>query len=374
MKIRVAHVITGLSRGGAENVLYRLIAAQGNSREFSVISLTDDGVFGERLRELGVDVTCLHMRSNLPSPLAFLKLVRILRRTKPDVVQTWMYHSDLIGGLAARLAGRPVCWGIHHSHLARDKNKVSTLRVVRICALLSRVIPFAIISCSRRAITVHRAVGFAEKFVQIPNGLNLEEFVPDAARGNATRRQLGVPNEAKIVGHVGRADPQKDHSNLIAAFEKIAHRFPEARLLLVGQGLQRGNPYLEGLLVNSGVSERIIALGPRDDVPALMSAMDLFVLSSAGEAFPSVVVEAMASGVPCVVTDVGDTAEIVGDTGWVVPSEDSKALAGALAQALGERAEDLFRRGSLARQRVVENYDVAQMVAAYRSVWDEAGN
>lgn len=379
MQLRVTHVITGLSRGGAENVLYRLIHAQPEPSRHSVVSLTDEGTFGERLRALNVDLYCLHLRRGaIPSPAATWRLWHRLRQLQPDVVQTWMYHADLLGGLAARLTGTPVCWGLRNSDLSPGKSKGLTRRVAGFNTRLSRWLPARIVSCSARAAEIHRALGYADKFVVIPNGLDLTRFTPvDEARREAIRRSLGLHERCTVIGHLGRPDPQKDHATLLRVFARVAEQREDARLLLAGLDLAHGTAYLDGLLARtrtSSLASRIITLGERDDVPDLMAAMDVFLLSSFGEAFPNVVVEAMACGTPCVVTDVGDSSEIVGDTGWVAPPGQVDVLTRLVLKALDEPDEEQASRRERARQRVEERFGIEQMVSAYREVWQSAAD
>lgn len=376
--VQVVHIITGLSRGGAENVLYRLIQAQPNPSQHSVVSMTDEGIFGDRLKELGVEVRCLGLhRGRIPSPLIILRLSSWLRHLRPDLVQTWMYHADLLGGVAARLAGIPVCWGLRNGNLDPEQSKRLTLRVARFNACLSRWLPTRIVSCSVRAVEIHRALGYADKFVVIPNGLDLARFTPvDVARRGTVRSALGLPKGRKLIGHLGRPDPQKDHATLLKVFALVAAQREDVCLLLAGLDLEHGNRYLDDLLARtktSGLANRIMALGQRDDVPDLMAAMDVFLLSSSfGEAFPNVVVEAMACGTPCVVTEVGDSAEIVGDTGWTAPPGNVGALAGALLEALGEQEETHALRRQCARRRIEENFSIERMAKAYQEVWETA--
>jgi len=226
-------------------------------------------------------------------------------------------------------------------------------------------------------VEIHRALGYADKFVVIPNGLDLVRFTPvDVARRGMVRHALGLTEGCKVIGHLGRPDPQKDHATLFKVFARVAAQRGDVCLLLAGLDLEHGSPYLDGLLARTettGLANRIMALGQRDDVPDLMAAMDVFLLcSSFGEAFPTVVVEAMACGTPCVVTDVGDSAEIVGDAGWTASPGDVGALADALLEALGEQAETHALRRQCARRRIEENFSIERMVKAYREVWEIA--
>lgn len=373
----ITHVIAGLSQGGAENVLFRLIAAQPEPARHSVISLTDEGVFGLRLRELGVEVRCLGLRrAAIPSPLTIVRLCRWIRELRPSVVQTWMYHADLLGGLAARLAGCRVCWGLHHSDLSKERNSKLTLLVAQLNARLSGWLPERTVSCSARAIEIHRALGYRGPFDLIPNGLDLTRFVPaEPAYRASVRESLGLPGSARVIGHVGRSHPQKDHATLLGAFGVVAAKHPDVWLLLAGSDLCHGNPYMDGLIAKTGtlaVANRILALGQRDDVPDLMNAMDLFVLSSLGEAFPNVLIEAMACATPCVATDAGDSAEIIRQTGWVCRPGDMSGLADAILSALAEPDHALTERGLKARERVLANYGIERMLDAYEATWKKA--
>ena len=374
----VLHVISSLGRGGAENVLYRLVENSGNPSNHVVISLLDDGVFGSRLRSIGVDVHCLQMtRERIPSPARFLKLVSTIRKKDPTVVQTWMGHADLLGGLAARLVGVPVCWGVHHSDFSMKDNKRSTRAVAKLNARISNWLPALTVSCSERgAALLHKSGYPADKIVVIPNGVDITRFVPASPEKRSTmRRALGVPENAKLLGHLGRANPLKDHKTLIHAFSRVADADPTCMLLLAGHELRHDSQYLDGILHELNrpdLHRRILALGPRDDVADLMNVIDIFILSSISEAFPVVLIEAMAVGTPCVVTDVGDSAEIVDDTGWVLPPQDISGLADAVLAAFAEKPEVHRQRCERARARIVSRYGIDRMVNDYASVWHRA--
>lgn len=366
----ILHVITGLGQGGAETALYRLLGGVRQPEHHCVVSLTGGGIYGPRLRDLGVSVICLDMHSLFGGTVGFVRLIRTLRRMHPAVVQTWMYHADLIGGVAAWVAGVPVCWGVRHSNLDPGVNKRSTLWVARLCAWLSGRLPRRIVSCSSRAIDVHRQYGYADRFTFIPNGLELGAFGPDLVRRVQMRKYLGLPLDRFVLGHVGRFHAQKDYPTLMKAFCMLRRVNDSACLLLVGKGLARGNEKLDPLLGEEAGA--VVALGPREDVPDLLRAMDVFVLSSLGEGFPNVVAEAMASGVPCVVTDAGDAADLVGETGWVVPVGQHEALASALSEAIGEPPGRRVARGEAARERIAEQFTIERMVQAYEAVWAQA--
>lgn len=374
--MNVIHVITGLNEGGAEAVLYRLSTHDAENRH-RVISLMDEGKYGPLLQAAGVEVYCLGMPRGRVTASALIRLWRLLRAKQPEVVQTWMYHGDLVGGVAARLAGvSAVCWGIRNTALTPGVSARGTILVARICARLSRWVPRAIVSCSHEAVRVHRALGYAaQKFVVIPNGYDLARFAPDAVARQRLRAEWGVDDETPIIGIVARFDPQKDHATLVGALVRLARAGSRFRCVLVGTGVDDSNLALREAIDDAGLARNIRLLGRRDDVPAVMNALDVHVLSSSfGEAFPNVLAEAMACGTPCVTTDVGDAALIVGDTGWVVPPRDPDALAGALAEALAARNDSAAwqARRRAAREHVALHFDIQRMVQSYRAVWQRA--
>ena len=373
-KLRVMHVITGLGQGGAESVLLRLATYPEAAVEHTVVSLTDEGIYGERLRAAGVAVHALGMKRGRVSLGGFLALRALIARTRPDAVQTWMYHADLIGGLAARLAGvRAIAWGIRNSGEHLERSSRSARLVLRACALLSGWVPRAIVCAAQKAAERHADKGYRrDRLVVVSNGYDLSRYTPDEAARARVRAQGGLADDAPVIGCVARWDPLKDHANLLRAIAALVRdgRDGGLRCVLIGRGMAADNPELGALIDRLGLRERLVLAGPSDDVPAAMNGLDLHVLSSCAEGFPNVVAEAMACGVYCVVTDVGDAAYIVGDTGVVVPPEQSEALARGIETALREvAARGRERAGQPARARVLERFDLARMVQSYIAVW-----
>ncbi|CAB3638198.1 glycosyltransferase [Achromobacter sp. SIMBA_011] len=372
--LRVVHVIAGLGQGGAESVLWRLATYPGQAVEHIVVSLTDEGVYGERLRAAGVTVQTLDMPRGRITLGGFLALRRLIAAARPDAVQTWMYHADLIGGLAARLAGvRAVAWGIRNSGAHLERSSRSARMVLRACALLSGVLPGAIVCAAQDAAERHAAKGYRrDRMVVIANGYDLSRYAPDAAARERVRGQWGLAGDVPVIGCVARWDPLKDHANLLRAVAALVRdgRDGGLRCVLVGRGMTVDNPELMALVDKLDLRERLVLAGPSDDVPAVMNGLDLHVLSSCAEGFPNVVAEAMACGAYCVATDVGDAAYIIGDTGVVVPPEQPEALARGIETALREvAARGRGRAGEAGRARVLENFDLARMVQSYAAVW-----
>lgn len=370
--LHVMHVISGLGHGGAETVLYRLVTASQPRVRHTVVSMGGEGVLGGPLRTAGIDVICLDMVGARGVALGLARLFRLLRTRRPDVVQTWMYHADLVGGLLARLAGiRAIAWGIRNSGVSLSESSRGARASAWLCARLSGIVPAVIVACAQKAAQVHRGWGYrADRLLVIPNGYDLSIWHPDAARRAAVRAEWNVPPAGVLVGCVARWNPLKDHANMFAALALCVRTEPALRCALIGLGMSRDNAELVALARHYGLLDHLLFLGRRDDVPALMPALDIHVLSSKAEGFPNVVAEAMAAGVACVVTDVGDAAQIVGEHGWVAPPGDAVGLARALDRAITAVARpDWPARREVARESVASRYSLPAMVARYGTVW-----
>lgn len=370
-RLRVVHIISGLGHGGAETVLYRLITASDAGYEHIVISMGDDDVFGPRLRAAGIAVHTLRMHGLVAALKGVWRLYVLLRRLRPDVVQTWMYHADLFGGAVARLAGvRAVSWGIRNSGADLAKSSRTSRALAAVCAPMSRLIPAVVVLCAENAMQRHQRWGYdADRMLVVPNGYDLSVWQPDARVRAEVRAEWGVDDSVAVLGSVARWNPLKDHGNLFSALAEVQHG-ADFRIVLIGEGLDTANADLMAQLHQNELTDRVILLGRRDDVPRLVQGLDVHVLSSRAEGFPNVVAEAMAAGVLSVVTDVGDAARIVDDAGWVVPAQNPHALAHGIDQALAllgtPQAAERVARG---RQRVVDLFSLETMVSNWQAVW-----
>jgi glycosyltransferase involved in cell wall biosynthesis len=367
--MRVVHVITSLDTGGAEIALHKLLAEQGGaSQDAGVVSLLGVGPVGARIAALGVPVVGLGMRPGRPGPGALVRLLRVLRRERPQLVQTWMYHADLLGGVAARMLGIPVVWGVRQGKLGPG-DKWLTRFTRRVCASLSWWMPRAIVCNSSASVEIHVQAGYSrEKFVFIPNGFDLSRFQPSPALRAALRRELGIPAEARLVGLVARYHPHKDHATFLRAAARVRERCPDAQFVLCGQDVSWDNAELAGLVDSLSLRPAVHLLGRRDDVERVDPALDVACLSSATESFPNVLGEAMACAVPCVATDCGEVRELLGDTGRVVPVRDPAALAGALVEILELEPRAREALGAAARERVKATYDIREVARRFAEV------
>jgi glycosyltransferase involved in cell wall biosynthesis len=283
-----------------------------------------------------------------------------------------MHHADLIGGLAAKLAGSiPVAWGIHNSSFDPRFTKATTIWTVSTCARLSGVLPERIVCCSDASRRAHARMGYAsDKMVVIPNGFDLTVFLPDPEARQSVRQEMGIDDDTPLIGLVARFDPYKDHRNFVEAATTLHAQVHDCHFLLCGDGMTWQNSALAGWIERAGIAEQCHLLGMREDIPRLMAALDIASTASSSEAFPMAVGEAMACGIPCVVTDVGDSAIIVGGTGVVVAARDPQALAAGWTKLLlGMNRDQRRQLGSAARERIRERYDIGSVVEQYERLY-----
>jgi len=371
--IRIVHLISGLNVGGAERDLGKLVQGSDGSRfQHVVVSMIEPGPVGKELAADGVEVHELGMRPGRPSPGGVLRLVKILRRIRPDVLHCWMYHANLLGLLAGKLAGVPhIVWGILCSDVDLGRYRPLTRWVVWLCARLSRLATIIIVN-SQAGKKIHQAWGYdASKMVVIPNGFDVERFKPDAAARRSVRVELGVAKDTLLIGLIARFDPMKDHATFLKAAGLLCRSNPSVHFLLAGAGITQDNVAIREMVSENCLEGFVHLLGLREDIPRLTAALDIACLSSTGEGFPNVMGEAMACGVPCVVTAVGDAAYIVGDTGRVVPARIPEAMSAAWAELIEMGPTARHALGERARQRVEENFSLDNFVRRHIG-WYEA--
>jgi glycosyltransferase involved in cell wall biosynthesis len=374
--ISVLCLITSLNVGGAQTMLYRLLSRMDRTRFApQVISMVDLelGPMNKTFETLGVPLRSLGMRPGRPNPVSILRLARWLRKDRPDVISTWLYHADLIGGMAAKLAGGiPVAWGIRHCDLSREGNKWLTLQTVKACALMSHWLPTRIVCNSEAARKTHVAAGYAiDKMMVIHNGSDLTMLKPDLAARESVRKELEIPEDAPLIGLVGRFDPQKDHHNFVQAAGLLHRDRPDVHFLLCGDDITWENPKLARWIQEADIAGCCRLLGRRADIPRLTAAFDIATSSSFGESFANVIAEAMSCAIPCVVTDVGESALILGQTGRVVPPKNPMALALAWRDLLDLGHDGRTQLGMAARLRIQEYFNLRDTVTRYENLYQD---
>lgn len=375
--VRVLHIITGLEVGGAEGMLLKLLSAGNRSREVvqSVIALRSSGPLAPQVAAVACGLDELGIEKPAEWARAVPRFRRAVLRFEPDVIQGWMYHGNLAASLARRLSGgRAAClWNIRQTFSRFANEKRATAMLIRLGARLSAGAD-GIVYNSQNSLAGHAAIGYATRVSRIlPNGFDLTRYRPDGEASTRLRAALGLPPEAEVIGHIARYHPMKNHAGLLQAASIALRRRPELRFVLIGPGVEPANDALNGAIESLGLSGRVHLLGERRDIPALVPGFDLLTLASThGEAFPNVLGEAMACGVVCVATDVGDSAAIIGPTGRVVRPGDVQALADAWCSILSLSAVERNRLSREARERVETLYGMDGILAQYVGLWKSA--
>jgi glycosyltransferase involved in cell wall biosynthesis len=351
-------------------MLTKLVRHLDRSRFAStVVSMTDRGVMGDVIEQGGTEVLTLGVRRGVPDPRALFRLRSLLRQRQPDVVQSWMYHADVLSALACRNTGIPVLWNVRCSEVERRDYSIISGLTIRAAARLSHL-PSGVVVNSMAGRDYHHRIGFRPRAWHfIPNGFDLERFRPNPDFRREVRRELGLADDTPLVGMLARFDPMKDHANFFEAAAAVARQTP-AHFLLAGEGVTDLNPDLLRLRANPDLAGRVHLLGYRRDVETVLAALDVHVLSSAyGEGFPNVIGEAMACGVTCVTTSVGDAAEIVGADGFVVPRRDAAALVRAIMSAVTLSPSERLVRGRSARERIQRQFSMAAIISKYENLY-----
>ena len=368
--MKILHIITGLGDGGAEHTLFK-ICKYDFENEHIVISLKDDGKYFSLLKKLGIEVYSFNFK--FYSINKFFSLIMLLRSLKPDIVQTWLVHADFLGSIAARLAGiENIIWNIRYSNIEIGKAKLTTILIIKVLSILSYSIPKFIVTVSRKAKKIYKLLGYNSRiFKFIPNGYDLSILKINKYQKINFKKKNKIKKNIPLIGKVARYDPQKDHFNLINALSLIRMKNIDFFCVLIGFNISKKNISLMSEIKRLKLSSHIKLIGQNDNIPQVMNGIDLHVLSSSyGEGFPNVVAEAMACGTPCIVTDVGDSAFVTGNTGWVVPPKNSIKLASAIENALKEKDTVKWnKRCNKVRLRVKENFSIGNMIKLYNKVW-----
>jgi len=369
-QLNIVHVITSLDTGGAEVMLSKIVESTDTEKfRTTIISLKSGGNLVPIFEKMGVSVIGLGMSGAGSSALGLFRLWRQIRKINPDVVQTWLYHSDLMGYLAGRIAGASkIAWNIRCSDMGPAYYRGLVGIIVRCNAYLSGQLD-AIVINSRAGQIAHQARGYSSnRWHIIPNGFDLERFQPDTEASQRLKHELGLSVPSVVVGLVARLDPVKGHENFLRAAAILAEQYNDVHFALVGEGCSWGERSFEDL-VPAGIERRLHPLGRRDDVFDLTAGFDIAVCASDTEGFSNTVGEAMACGVPCVVTDAGDNAVIVGESGFVVPPADPQAMASALGKLIENGSAERLRLGRMARQRIIDNYSISAVVRRYEDLY-----
>ena len=369
IRLRVVHIITGLGDGGAENTLYK-VCKNDFKNQHIVISLTNLGKYRSLIKNLGVKVYNIDLK--FYSILKFFFLIKLIRSLKPNIIQTWLIMGDLVGGIAGRLAGiKNIIWNIHFTNLKLDSTKLRNIIIIRLLAKLSHLIPKKTIVVSMSGVKNCKNLGYnKKKLIFIPNGYELDIFNYNKNQESFFKKKFKIKKNTPIIGNVSRYDPIKDHKTLLKALSLIHLKNKNFICILVGSNMNSKNEDLTKIIKELDLKKNVKLLGTKKNIAEIMNGVDVHVLTSISEAFPNVVVEAMACKTPCIATNVGDCSSIIGKTGWLVPPQDPVKLAKVIESVISEIGSKRWKnRRNQTRIRVKKNFDIFKMIKSLNNLW-----
>ena len=369
--ITIVHLITGLETGGAERMLAHLVSRTDPDRFRSVVvSISEPGRMADAILRADVELRTLGIRRGVPDPRSLFRLERILREVRPEILQTWLYHADFLGLLVKKPSRIPhLIWNVRCSDAGLSPADLALRRVLSRCSAA----PDAIIANSRAGQRFHQKIGYRpRRWEQVANGFDIDTLRPDPEARRYFRAEFCIDDDMVLIGLPARYHPMKDHDTFFSAAAILGKNNPKISFALVGTGIEPSNRALAKAIAASGLGDRVRLLGERDDMAGFYAALDIATLSSAfGEGFSNVLGEAMACGLPCVATDSGDAAELLGPTGVVVPPRDPPALAAAWQRLIEIGAEARRLLGNHARLRIACDYCLASAVARYEAIYQD---
>jgi len=363
--VKILFLSTSMGMGGADSqLLYAAQELRARGHEVMIVSLTSLGPMGLEARRLGFRTESLEMPRGYPDPRGLLRGVRLVRSWRPDVVHSHMVHANLLARLLRLLAPMPVLVSTIHNIYEGGPLRMAAYRAT------NRLVDhMTIVSEAAADRFVSERIVPRELLTVVPNGVDTEQIraVPAEARG-AIRRSLGAEDRFVWLA-VGRFETAKDYPNLLRAFALVHARQPDSVLLLVGRGSLQGET--EALSRDLGLEEAVRFLGVRDDVPRVMSAADGYVMSSAWEGMPMVLLEAGAAGLPIVATSVGGNREVVveGQTGYLVPPRDHEALGAAMLRLEALSPEERRCMGARGHEHIRARYGLARVASSWEEIY-----
>jgi len=373
-RVKIVHLIDDLSLSGTPQVLCKLLRSIDTQRfENIVITLTNSVELGPLIEHVGVPVHPLGMTAGKPSLSLQIRLARLLRRLQPDLLQTWLGDQNMLGAQLGKLLGIKVIWNLRHAPLEAPETSRQTQRARAQCVRCSEI-PEAMIVCSAKVQQAHVEMGYcAKRWVEIPNGFDTTLFAPNPDSRAQIRAELGIEDEdVMLIGWIGRNIPVKDAGTLLAVARLVTRARPRAHFVLAGSGCLTSFPDFAGISAEPKLMPYMHLLGPRTDIAVVTAALDIATMTSLSEGFPNVIGEAMACGVPCVVTETaGEAPTLIGETGLLAPPHDPRAFADALLKMIDMGAEARRALGAQARERIIRQYTLPSVTAQYEALYQE---
>ena len=364
--MKILHIINSLDIGGAENILFNIVKSQSN-KEVVIISLTKGGFYGSELKKKGYKVHNLNFKKNISLINQFCRILFLIRKYKPEIVHNWLYHSNLVGGLAANLLFvKRIYWSIHHDY---EYTNILMMIELKILSILSYLIPNKVVYCSHNSKINHIKNGFHKKnALIIENGVCISKFKKNIYFKKKFRNLYNIEKDCFLLGNIARYHPIKDHDTLLKSLAILKSKKVKFKCLLIGNGLSRENKDLSLKIKKYKLEGHIIALGKINEVHKILNAFDINILSSRSECAPVTLIESMASGIPSISTDVGDVKHIIGDSGWIIKVGEFTELAICVEEIYNNK-KLLVRKSQLALKRAKEFFSSETMLSKYEKLY-----
>tara|TARA_Y100000589_G_C27185849_1_gene642638 strand:+ start:970 stop:2100 length:1131 start_codon:yes stop_codon:yes gene_type:complete len=360
------YVTNTLESGGAEKILFQLIK-DSNKSDISIISLTSLGTLGRKLINKGFRVYALNIRKDFISIFKIFKLLYLIATLKPLILHSWLYHSNLIAGIFAKITGvKKVYWSIHHDY---ESSTLIMMLEMKLLMVLSYLVPDKIIFSSFSSKINHINNGYKKSnSIIIENGVSTEKFKKNKTTRKKLRLKLGIQNDCFIIGNIARYHPIKDHDNLLKALKILSQKKVNFKCILVGRGLSSDNKELLNKINYLDLNDRVILFGQTNKIHRIINIFDLNILTSKMECSPLSLLESMAVGIPCMSTNVGDAKCMIGETGWIIETSNPFQIA-EMIYRIYKNPSILKSKSNLTRQRVKDLYEIKDMIQKYLNVY-----
>ncbi len=374
---KILHVITSLDVGGAEKALYLLISKTKRTTNHEVICLKGKGYFYDKLKNIGIKVHVLNMAPKRFNLLKQIKFYRTIKKIEFDILQTWLYHSDLISSFYSiflkKEKRKNIIWTVHNNNLELFNIGFLTKFIVYLCAILSYFSPSKIVSVSKSSIITHSKIGYnKKKFLHIPpifTPENSDKVKKNISYGDKVLNELKINRKKIYFGHLARWDRQKNHLFLLDTISKIKNK--NFKLLMAGNRINKKNKILNDKIQNLNLDQNVILLDKIENTKLFFKKVDINLLPSLGEAFPISLCEAMLNKIPSIVSDVGDNKNIVGNSGWIFQSKNQKDFINKINSSLIEKKNKIIwkQRKKACFERISNNFSNDILIKKYYSIW-----
>lgn len=364
----ILYICNSLDMGGAEKILYEIIR---NCKFYNkeIICLKSKGYYSKLLENEGVKINYCNLNKNLFDFLKILKLYKLILKKRPTIIHSFLYHSLTISSILGKLSfTNKILWSVHSDYVKSNNTFLRNFQV-KFLALISNLIPSKIIYCSQESLKNHEKIGFCKsKNIFINNGVCTNKFYPRKKSYFKIRKLLRLENDSFLIGHIARFHPIKGHKILLNSLKLLKRENKNFKCLMIGTNVNKKNQLLNNEIKKNKLEENIMLYGETKYPQELINAFDINIISSLSESCSLVLLEAMASGVPTLSTNVGEIKKIIGKTGLVVNNKSSRDLADKLIFLIKNRSY-LKEKSFLARERIKKKYSLEQMLKKYNLIY-----